>query len=147
MIRTFTLLVALTILFLGVGFVLGGIFGMTVALVLVFVMNFFTYWYSDRIILRMYKAYLTEDEGLREMVRKLANEASIPVPKLYVVPSDIPNAFATGRNPEHGAVAVTRGLMKLTRSEMESVIAHEITHIKNRDTLIQSIAATIAGAI
>lgn len=147
MLRTLTLLLTLTVILLGVGFFFGGMMGMTIALVFMFFINFFSYWYSDTIILKLYKAHLTEDEGLRSIVKKLANEASIPIPKIYVVPSDIPNAFATGRNPEHGAVAITQGLTSLSKNEMEAVIAHEMTHIKNRDTLIQTIAATIAGAI
>ncbi len=147
MFRTFFLLLALTLILLGAGLVIGGVMGMTVALIFMFCINFFSYWYSDTLILRLYRAHRTEDEGLNEIVKKLAKEAGIPVPKIYVVPSDIPNAFATGRNPEHGAVAVTQGLTSLSRKEMEAVIAHEISHIKNRDTLIQTVAATIAGAI
>jgi heat shock protein HtpX len=147
MIRTLILLLALTLILLGVGFLVGGVFGMTIALFLAFFLNFLSYWYSDSIILRVYRAHQTEDEGLKEIVKKLASDAGIPVPKIYVIPSDVPNAFATGRNPEHGAVAVTQGLTSLSKDEMEAVIAHEMTHIKNRDTLIQTLAATIAGAI
>jgi len=121
--------------------------GMTIALIFTAFINFFSYWYSDKLILKAYRAYQTEDEGLKEIVKKLAGEASIPVPRIYLIPGDIPNAFATGRDPEHGAVAVTQGLTSLSKNEMEAVIAHEMTHIKNRDTLIQSIAATLAGAI
>jgi heat shock protein HtpX len=147
MIRTFILLLTLTLILLGVGFVAGGMLGMTLALIFAFFLNFLSYWYSDRLILRAYGAHETDDEGLREIVKKLAGEAGIPVPRIYVMPSDVPNAFATGRNPRHGAVAITQGLTSLSRSELEAVIAHEISHIKNRDTLIQTVAATIAGAI
>ncbi len=147
MIRTLILLLTLTLILLGVGFLIGGVTGMTLALFLAFFLNFFSYWYSDSIILRVYRAHQTEDEGLRDIVRKLASEARIPVPKIYVIPSDVPNAFATGRDPEHGAVAVTQGLTSLGKDEMEAVIAHEMSHIKNRDTLVQTVAATIAGAI
>jgi heat shock protein HtpX len=147
MFRTAILLSALSAILLGVGLLLGGIIGMTYALIFAFVLNFFSYWYSDSIVLRIYDAELTDDEGLKEIVKTLSQEAGIPRPRVYIIPSDVPNAFATGRNPDHGAIAVTRGLLHLSRKEIEGVIGHEIAHIKNRDTLIQSIAATIAGAI
>jgi heat shock protein HtpX len=147
MIRTAILLSTLTAILLAVGFLFAGILGMTIALVSAFAINIFSYWYSDRIVLKLYRAQLTDDEGLNEMVENIAREARIPKPRIYIIPSDVPNAFATGRNPENAAVAVTQGLTSLSRSEMEAVIAHEITHIKNRDTLIQTLAATIAGAI
>ncbi|MCD6496577.1 MAG: zinc metalloprotease HtpX [Candidatus Aenigmarchaeota archaeon] len=147
MLRTFILFLTLTVILLAVGFVLGGIAGMTGALIFAGFINFFSYWYSDKIVLRLYGATKTLDEGLKETVRKLANEAEIPVPEIYIIPSEHPNAFATGRNPEHSAVAITRGLTKLTKSELEGVIAHEIAHIKHRDTLVQTVAATLGGAI
>ncbi len=147
MIRTVTLLSVMTALFLGIGFFLGGFLGMTMALVLAFVMNFVSYWYSDRIVLRIYRAHLTDDEGLNEMAEHLSREAGIPKPKIYIIPTEVPNAFATGRNPENSAIAVTRGLSRLSKGEMEAVMAHEMGHIQNRDVLIQTVAATIAGAI
>ncbi len=147
MFRTAILLAALSAILLGVGLLMGGIAGMTFALIMAFMLNFVSYWYSDRIVLRLYGAQLTDDEGLNEMVKELAKEAQIPKPDVYMLSSDVPNAFATGRNPEHGAVALTRGLTHLSRKEIEGVLAHELTHIKNRDTLIQTVAATIAGAI
>lgn len=147
MFRTATLLFVLTGIFLAAGFFLGGILGMGVALAFTALLNIVSYWYSDSIVLRIYGAQLTDDHDLNEMARKLSTEIGIPKPRMYLISSEAPNAFATGRNPSHGAVAVTRGLMKLTKGEMEAVIAHEISHIKNRDTLVQAVAATIAGAI
>nr|NIR47851.1 zinc metalloprotease HtpX [candidate division KSB1 bacterium]NIR71498.1 zinc metalloprotease HtpX [candidate division KSB1 bacterium]NIS23419.1 zinc metalloprotease HtpX [candidate division KSB1 bacterium]NIT70313.1 zinc metalloprotease HtpX [candidate division KSB1 bacterium]NIU24037.1 zinc metalloprotease HtpX [candidate division KSB1 bacterium] len=114
-------------------------------------MNFFSYWYSDKMILKMYRAQeVTEAQApqLYTMVRRLAQRARLPMPKLYVIPTDTPNAFATGRDPEHAAVAVTDGIMRtLNEEELEGVISHELAHVKHRDILIGSIAATIAGAI
>jgi heat shock protein HtpX len=147
MFRTGILLFVLTGIFLAAGFLLGGISGMGIALVFTALINIISFWYSDSIVLRIYGAQPTDDAGLNEMAKKLAIEAGIPKPRMYLMHSEAPNAFATGRDPSHGAVAVTQGLMKLSKGEMEAVIAHEMSHIKNRDTLVQAVAATIAGAI
>jgi heat shock protein HtpX len=116
-----------------------------------FGMNFVTYWFSDKIVLKMYGAQpvtTTEAPELYRMIEKLAQRASLPMPRLYVIDGDQPNAFATGRNPEHGVVAVTRGIMRiLSREELEGVLAHELAHIKHRDILIGTVAASFAGAI
>jgi heat shock protein HtpX len=149
--RTFALMAGLTALFVVVGNALGGQSGMFVAFALAIAMNFFSYWFSDKIVLRMYGAQevgQSEAPELFNMVRTLATRASLPMPKVYIIPSDQPNAFATGRNPENAAVAVTEGIMRiLNRDELAGVIGHELAHIKNRDILIGTIAATIAGAI
>lgn len=151
MLRTALLLGLLTGILLAIGFLWAGITGMTVFLILAFILNFLVYWYSDRIVLGMYGAKeITEDENpkLHEIVERLAKEAKIPKPKLYLVKINVPNAFATGRSPKKGVVAVTSGLINsLDDDEIEGVIAHEIAHIKSRDTLTSAIAATIAGAI
>jgi heat shock protein HtpX len=149
--RTMTLMVALTLLLVFVGAALGGKNGMTIALVFAFGMNFITYWFSDKIVLKMYRAQqVTEAEApeLFGTVRRLAQKAELPMPKVYIMEQEQPNAFATGRNPKHGAVAVTTGIMRiLSREELEGVIAHELAHIKHRDILVGTVAATIAGAI
>ncbi|NIO22990.1 MAG: M48 family metalloprotease [Candidatus Aenigmarchaeota archaeon] len=147
MMRTVLLLGFMTAILLAVGFVIGGFFGMTLALVLAIVINFVTYWYSDRIVIRIYRAKPTDNEKLNHMVDRLAVEAKIPKPRVYLVPSDVPNAFATGRNPDRAVVAVTEGLMNLDDDEIEGVLAHEIAHVRNKDILISAVAATIAGAI
>jgi heat shock protein HtpX len=145
------LLAALTALFLWIGQSLGGQQGFLLALLLAGGMNFASYWWSDRIVLRMHGAEaVTEQEApeLHGMVRRLAQRAELPMPRVYLIPEEAPNAFATGRDPAHGAVAVTHGLMRiLDREELAGVIAHELAHIKHRDTLIMTIAATLAGAI
>ncbi len=133
--------------FLGAGWVIGGFSGMLIALLLAVVVNLLSYWYSDTIVLKMYRARPSRHIEIENMVKKLCREAKIPEPKLYVIPTDAPNAFATGRDPAHSAVAYTQGLLRLKDEEIEGVLAHEIAHIKNRDTLIQVMAATIAGAI
>jgi heat shock protein HtpX len=149
--RTTILLATLTGLFVVIGFAIGG--AETALLFLFFgaAMNFFAYWFSDRIALRMSGAKpVSEQEAPRlyQIVRELTTRAGLPMPKLYVIPQDQPNAFATGRNPEHSAVAVTAGIMKLlSEDELRGVVAHELAHIRNRDILIQSVAATIGGAI
>ncbi|MFQ3573159.1 MAG: zinc metalloprotease HtpX [Thermodesulfovibrionales bacterium] len=149
--KTMVLMVTLTLMLVGFGALLGGKSGMTVALVMAFVMNFITYWFSDKIVLKMYGAReVTEAEQplLYSMVRRLSQKAGLPMPKVCIIDEDQPNAFATGRNPAHGTVAVTTGIMRiLTREELEGVIAHELAHIKHRDILVGTIAATIAGAI
>lgn len=149
--KTTLLLVTLTVMFIFIGALLGGKSGMTVALVFALAMNFFAYWFSDKIVLSMYGAVpVTEAEApeLYSIVRTLSQKAGLPMPKVYIIDADQPNAFATGRNPKHGAVAVTTGIMRLLdRNELAGVIAHELSHIKNRDILVSTIAATIAGAI
>jgi heat shock protein HtpX len=149
--RTFALMAGLTALFVVIGNALGGQTGMFVAFGLAVAMNFFSYWFSDKIVLKMYGAQpVTQSEApdLYNMVRTLATRASLPMPKVYIIPNDQPNAFATGRNPENAAVAVTEGIMRiLSRDELAGVVGHELAHIKNRDILIGTIAATIAGAI
>ncbi len=149
--KTMVLLVTLTVMFIFIGALLGGKSGMTIALFMALAMNFFAYWFSDKIVLRMYgakKVSEAEAPELYSIVRTLAHRASLPMPKVYIIDADQPNAFATGRNPKHGAVAVTTGIMRLLdRNELAGVIAHELSHIKNRDILVSTIAATIAGAI
>lgn len=149
--KTVILLATLTALFLWIGQQLGGPAGFRFALIFAFIMNFGSYWFSDKIVLRMYGAQpITESDApeLFSTVRNLATKMNIPMPKVYLIPQESPNAFATGRNPEHAAVAVTGGIMRLlSREELEGVLAHELGHVKNRDTLISTIAATIAGAL
>jgi heat shock protein HtpX len=150
-VKTLVLLGLLTGIILLFGRLLGGQTGLVVAFGLAMVMNVTSYWYSDKIVLRMYKAREvspTEAPGLHQMVADLARRASIPKPRIFVIPEQTPNAFATGRNPEHGVVAVTEGIMGLlSREELHGVLAHELGHIRNRDILIQTVAATLAGAI
>jgi heat shock protein HtpX len=149
--KTGFLLAVLTCLVVLVGQAIGGQQGMLIALVMALVMNFVSYWFSDKMVLAMYRAQPVDEAAAPElysMVRGLATRAQVPMPKVYIIPTDTPNAFATGRNPEHAAVAVTEGIMRiLNREELEGVIAHELSHVKNRDTLIMTIAATMAGAI
>ncbi|MBW1916489.1 MAG: zinc metalloprotease HtpX [Deltaproteobacteria bacterium] len=150
-IKTVLLLGALTGLILFMGQVIGGTRGVQIALILALAMNFFSYWYSDKIVLRLYRAQEVspqEAPELHAMVGELAREAQVPMPRVYVVPSETPNAFATGRNPQHAAVAVTSGILKLlSPTELKGVLAHEMGHVKNRDILIQTVAATLGGAI
>ncbi len=150
-IRTTVLMALLTGLILLIGQWIGGRQGMMIALLVAAGMNFFSYWFSDKIVLRMYSAQEVGPEDGPElfgMVQELCRRANLPMPKVYVIPQDAPNAFATGRNPEHAAVAVTEGLLKrMSREEAMGVLAHELAHVKNRDILIGSIAATMAGAI
>lgn len=151
MLKTTMLLGLLTGLILWFGQFLGGAQGLTIAFVFAAIMNFGSYWFSDKIVLAMYGARLVdmnEAPDLYRVVQNLATRAHVPMPKLYVIPSDAANAFATGRNPEHAAVAVTEGIMRLMSwEEIEGVLAHELSHVKNRDILISSIAATLAGVI
>ncbi len=150
-IRTTLLLGLLTGLILVIGQMIGGRDGMVVALFAAAAMNFFSYWFSDRIVLRLYGAREVgpaEAPELYGMVQELCRRANLPMPRVYLIPSEAPNAFATGRNPEHAAVAVTEGLLRLmNREELAGVLAHELAHVRNRDILIGSIAATLAGAI
>ena len=149
--KTALLLGVLTAMLVLIGGAIGGERGMLVAFVLALVMNLASYWFSDKIVLAMYGAQpITEAQapGLYAIVRRLAIRAGIPMPPIYLIPTDSPNAFATGRNPEHAAVAVTEGIMRiLDDQELEGVLAHELSHVKNRDVLISTIAATLAGAI
>ncbi|HLE24641.1 MAG TPA: zinc metalloprotease HtpX [Thermodesulfobacteriota bacterium] len=149
--KTAFLLVILTLVFVYVGRLIGGTTGMTIAFIIALVMNLMSYWFSDKIVLAMYRAReVTPEEApqLHNMVRNVAMQAQIPMPRVYIIPTQAPNAFATGRNPENAAVAVTEGILRLlTPQELEGVLAHEISHVKNRDILIGSIAATLAGAI
>ncbi|RJR50331.1 MAG: zinc metalloprotease HtpX [Desulfobacteraceae bacterium] len=149
--KTALLLGALTALIVWVGNLFGGRQGMMIAFVLAIGMNFFSYWFSDKIVLRMYRASevsQAESPELYDIVRTIAFKADMPMPRIYIIPEDSPNAFATGRNPEHAVVAVTRGLLELmNRDEIMGVLAHEMAHVRNRDILIGSIAATMAGAI
>jgi heat shock protein HtpX len=151
MMRTAVLLAALSSLVIVIGGALGGQQGMTVALLLALGMNLVSYWFSDKIVLRMYGAHPVDEATAPElfgMVRRLATRAGIPMPRVFVIPGDAPNAFATGRNPEHAAVAVTEGIMRiLDDQELEGVLAHELAHVKNRDTLTMTVAATLAGTI
>lgn len=149
--KTVMLLATLTALMLWIGFSLGGQQGLMIALVLAGLMNVVSYWWSDKIALRMHRAQpLSEEEApeLHDILRTLAQRANIPTPALYLIPEQAPNAFATGRNPSHAAVAVTAGLTQLlSRDEITGVMAHELGHVKNRDTLIMTVAATLAGAL
>ena len=149
--RTFVLLGAMTLLIVWLGQAFGGRQGMIMAFIFAIGMNFFSYWFSDKIVLKMYRAEeITPHQApdLYRMVEELAGNANLPMPKVYLIPQDTPNAFATGRNPEHAVVAVTQGLMRLMEpEEVRGVLAHELAHVKNRDILIGSIAATMAGAI
>lgn len=153
--RTGMLLAFLTALFMGVGLMLGGATGMMLALLFAAGTNLFAYWNSDKMVLRMYKAQEVDEShasgAIRryaQMTRELAQRAAMPVPKIYVIENDQPNAFATGRNPENAAVAATTGLLRmLTEQEIAGVMAHELAHVKNRDTLTMTITATIAGAL
>jgi heat shock protein HtpX len=150
-VKTVLLLAGLTAFLIFMGRVLGGRQGMYLAFGLALAMNFFSYWFSDKIVLKMYGAQEVspaEAPQLHQIVEELAREAGIPKPRVYLIPDESPNAFATGRNPEHAAVAATEGIMRLlTPTELKGVLAHEIGHVQNRDILISTIAATLAGAI
>jgi len=149
--KTTFLLTCLTLLLVAMGNAIGGQSGMIVAFLIAGAMNFFGYWYSDKIVLKIYRAREvgeSEQPAFYSMVRRLAERAGLPVPKVYVIPSSSPNAFATGRNPQNAAVAATEGIMQiLSEEELEGVMAHELAHVANRDTLISTVAATFAGAI
>ncbi len=149
--KTAFLMALLTVLLVFLGNAIGGQSGAMMAFILAAGMNFFSYWYSDKVVLRTFRAQeVSEAQApqLYTIVRRLSQRAHLPMPKVYIIPNDTPNAFATGRDPNHAAVAVTEGIMRmLSEAELEGVIAHELAHIKNRDILISSVAATIAGAI
>jgi heat shock protein HtpX len=149
--KTFLLLAALTALFLFLGQAIGGQVGLIIAILIAGGMNFASYWWSDKIVLRMYHAEEIAEADSPELfgiVRDLAQRGNIPMPRVYIIPEDTPNAFATGRNPQHAAVAVTMGLIRmLDRRELAGVVAHELGHVMNRDTLIMTVAASLAGAL
>ena len=149
--RTAMLLAAMTALFMGVGFMIGGTSGMLIAFVIAAAMNLFSFWNADKMVLRMHNAQEVDERTapqLVAMVRQLADHAGLPMPKVYIIDTPQPNAFATGRDPENAAVAATTGLLEnLTQEEVVAVMAHELAHVKNRDTLTMTITATLAGAI
>ena len=149
--RTTMLLAVLTALVVWIGQMFGGPNGAVMALIFAGVMNFFSYWFSDKIVLRMYRAQeisQNDDPELFDIVRELTVKDGLPMPRVYIIPEETPNAFATGRNPEHAAVAVTQGIRRiLDRRELTGVLGHELSHVKHRDILVSSIAATLAGAI
>jgi heat shock protein HtpX len=149
--KTFLFLSFLTILFIIAGGLIGGTQGAIIAFILALIMNLFSYWFSDKIVLRRYSArevLSTDNSRLYNIVEKMAASADLPMPKVYIIPGKTPNAFATGRNPSHAAVAATEGILQiLSDEELAGVMAHELTHVKNRDTLTSTVAATIVGAI
>jgi heat shock protein HtpX len=149
--KTTLLMGALTLLIVFIGRLFGGQQGMVIAFLLAMGMNFFSYWFSDKLVLKMYRATeVTPAQApeLYQIVQEVAQRAGLPMPRVYTIPQESPNAFATGRNPEHAAVAVTQGLLKLmNRDEIMGVLSHEMAHVRNRDILIGSIAATMAGAV
>jgi len=151
MMKTAVLMAAITALFMAIGSLLGGRSGMMMALLFALGMNFFSYWFSDKLVLKMYNAHevdATSAPQFHAMVRDLAQRAGLPMPRVYLIDEDAPNAFATGRNPEHAAVAATTGILRaLSERELRGVMAHELAHVKHRDTLISTISATLAGAI
>ncbi len=148
-IKTALLLGLLSAVLLAIGELLGGANGLVIAFIFAAVMNLVSYWFSDKIVLRMYRAQpVGPEHPLYRIVERLTMRASLPMPKVYIIPEASPNAFATGRNPSHAAVAATEGILRiLTEQELEGVIAHELAHVKHRDILISSVAATIAAAI
>jgi heat shock protein HtpX len=150
-VKTAMLMAAITALFMAIGGMIGGARGMGFALVIALAMNFFSYWFSDKMVLRMYNAQEVDETSAPQfyrMVRELATRAGLPMPRVYLIAEDAPNAFATGRNPEHAAVAATTGILRiLSEREMRGVMAHELSHVKHRDILISTISATMAGAI
>ncbi|WP_353661901.1 zinc metalloprotease HtpX [Hydrogenimonas sp. SS33] len=150
-VKTVILLTLLTLLMVWIGGMFGGTSGMLIALLFAGAMNFFSYFYSDKLVLKHYHAVEVDETtapGLIAIVRRLAQKAGLPMPKVYIIPEKVPNAFATGRNPRHAAVAVTEGLLDLlNEEEIEGVLAHELSHVRHYDILIGTIAATIAGAI
>ena len=150
-VKTVVLLTLLTLLFVFIGGIVGGTQGMLIAFVMAGVMNFVSYFYSDTLVLRHYHAVEVSEEeasGLYAIVKRLAKSANLPLPQVYIIPDQVPNAFATGRNPQNAAVAVTEGLLELLdEEEVEAVLAHELSHVRHYDILVGTIAATIAGAI
>ena len=149
--KTMFFLTILTLLFVFIGNMAGGQSGAIIALLLAGIMNFVSYWFSDKIVLKMYRAkeiQYNDHPKYYNLVQQLANNAGLPMPRLYIIPSETPNAFATGRDPQHAAVAATEGILaRLSEDELAGVMAHELGHVKNRDILISSVVATFAGAI
>ena len=149
--KTAVLMAAITALFMAIGSVMGGRQGMMLALVIAVGMNFFSYWFSDKLVLKMYNAQEVDESSAPQfyrMVRELAQRAELPMPKVYLINEDAPNAFATGRNPGHAAVAATTGILRvLSERELRGVMAHELAHVRHRDILISTVSATMAGAI
>jgi heat shock protein HtpX len=151
LLKTAVLMAAITALFMAIGALIGGRAGMMFALLLAVGMNFFSYWFSDKLVLRMYNAQEVDETSAPQfyrMVRELAQRAQLPMPRVYLIQEDAPNAFATGRNPQNAAVAATTGILRvLSERELRGVMAHELAHVKHRDILISTISATMAGAI
>jgi len=151
LLKTAVLMAAITALFMAIGALLGGRAGMMLALAVALGMNFFSYWFSDKMVLKMYNAQEVDEASAPQfyrMVRELAQRAQLPMPRVYLINEDAPNAFATGRNPEHAAVAATTGILRvLSERELRGVMAHELAHVRHRDILISTISATMAGAI
>jgi heat shock protein HtpX len=151
MMKTAILMAAITGLFMAIGSLLGGQQGMMLALIVALGMNFFSYWFSDKLVLKMYNAQEVDETTAPQfygMVRELADKAGLPMPRVYLINENAPNAFATGRNPQNAAVAATTGIMRvLNERELRGVMAHELAHVKHRDILISTISATMAGAI
>jgi heat shock protein HtpX len=149
--KTAILMAAITALFMAIGAVIGGRGGMMIALVIALGMNFFSYWFSDKLVLRMYNAQEVDESSSPQfyrMVRELAQRAELPMPRVYLIQEEAPNAFATGRNPQNAAVAATTGILRvLSERELRGVMAHELAHVRHRDILISTISATMAGAI
>ena len=149
--KTALLMAAITALFMAIGSVLGGRQGMMLALIVALGMNFFSYWFSDTLVLKMYNAQEVDETSAPQfyrMVRELSERAQLPMPRVYLINEDAPNAFATGRNPEHAAVAATTGILRvLSERELRGVMAHELAHVRHRDILISTVSATMAGAI
>jgi len=150
-VKTAMLMAAITALFVVIGGVVGGSKGMMLALLVALAMNFFSYWFSDKLVLKMYNAQEVDEASAPQfyrMIRELATRAQLPMPRVYLITEDAPNAFATGRNPEHAAVAATTGILRvLSERELRGVMAHELAHVKHRDILISTVSATMAGAI
>ncbi|MBX3621514.1 MAG: zinc metalloprotease HtpX [Rhizobacter sp.] len=151
LLKTAILMAAITALFMAIGALVGGRAGMMMALALAVGMNFFSYWFSDKLVLRMYNAQEVDESSAPQfyrLVRELAQRAQLPMPRVYLIQEDAPNAFATGRNPEHAAVAATTGILRaLSERELRGVMAHELAHVRHRDILISTVSATMAGAI
>jgi heat shock protein HtpX len=151
LLKTAVLMAAITALFMAIGALLGGRSGMMLALAVAVAMNFFSYWFSDKLVLRMYNAQEVDESSAPQfyrMVRELAQRAQLPMPRVYLINEDAPNAFATGRNPQNAAVAATTGILRvLSDRELRGVMAHELAHVKHRDILISTVSATMAGAI
>jgi heat shock protein HtpX len=151
LLKTAVLMAAITALFMAIGNFVGGRQGMMFALLVAIGMNFFSYWFSDKMVLRMYNAHEVDEHSAPQFyrtIRELAQQAGLPMPRVYLIDEDAPNAFATGRNPEHAAVAATTGILRvLTDRELRGVMAHELAHVRHRDILISTVSATMAGAI